>query len=91
LRPDASSGMVMGRIFSARNNINFFSPLKPDPARKMLRSTRSVLQEEEGGSRRRQCCAADGGSPHSRHVGGKGRRPDVTSRWPVHQSWGMLR
>jgi hypothetical protein len=45
----------------------------------MLRSTRSVLQEEEGDSRRRQCCAADGGSPHSRHVGGNGRRPDVTS------------
>jgi hypothetical protein len=24
LRPDASSGMVMGRIFSTRNNRNFF-------------------------------------------------------------------
>jgi hypothetical protein len=37
LRPDASSGMVMGRIFSARNNRNFF---EPGPARKMLRSSR---------------------------------------------------
>jgi hypothetical protein len=33
--------------------------------------THSILQEE-GGSHRRQCCAADGGSPHSRRVGGKG-------------------
>jgi hypothetical protein len=32
LRPDASSGMVMGRIFSARNNRNFFEP-GPNPAR----------------------------------------------------------
>jgi hypothetical protein len=26
LRPDLSSGMVMGRIFSARNNRNFLRP-----------------------------------------------------------------
>jgi hypothetical protein len=32
LRPDASSGMVIGRIFSSRNNINFFQP-GPNPAR----------------------------------------------------------
>jgi hypothetical protein len=33
LNPGVTSGMVMGRIFSARNNRNFFNP-----ARKMLRS-----------------------------------------------------
>jgi hypothetical protein len=31
LRPDASSEMGMGRIFSARNNRNFFQP-GPNPA-----------------------------------------------------------
>jgi hypothetical protein len=47
LRPDTSSGMAMGRIFSARNNINFFqpdpNPARPEPglARKMLRSIRN--------------------------------------------------
>jgi hypothetical protein len=30
LRPNASSGMVMGRIFSAWNNIIFFSPARPE-------------------------------------------------------------
>jgi hypothetical protein len=40
LRPDASCGMVMGRIFLARSNRTFFSPARtrPGPARKMLRS-----------------------------------------------------
>jgi hypothetical protein len=43
-----SSGMVMGRIFSGRNNINFFEPgpnsarPEPGPARKMLRSRAKV-------------------------------------------------
>jgi hypothetical protein len=32
--------MVMGRIFSARNNRNFF---EPGPARKMLRSNNDIV------------------------------------------------
>jgi hypothetical protein len=34
LRSDASSGMVMDKIFSARNNRNFFSPTKTQPGLK---------------------------------------------------------
>jgi hypothetical protein len=30
VRPDTFSGMVMGRIFSARNNRNFFDPARPE-------------------------------------------------------------
>jgi hypothetical protein len=39
LGPDAPSGMVMGRIFSTRNNRVFSARAEPDLARKMLIST----------------------------------------------------
>jgi hypothetical protein len=54
LRPDASSGMVMGRIFSARKNRNIFQPYpnparpKPGLARKMLRSNGYLKNEKRG-------------------------------------------
>jgi hypothetical protein len=44
LRSDASNGMVIGRIFSARNNRIFFNPARPEKCSGLPVVTSSILR-----------------------------------------------